>query len=190
MRGFVLRVRSIAASFILIFACAFMCAAQEAKCAVALAQLPQAEELRGFHLGMTIEQVKARVPKLPLAVDQYGVAKTSINPDFNPNIDKAAFQGVRTVSFEFLENRLFSLGIAYNAAFKWQRLDEFLPQISKALHVPVNWESHSWRGQQLDCKDFQATVRMIGESPSLTLVDKTTKEVLDKRIAEKAESEP
>ncbi len=183
--------KRIVASFFLVSLCAFACAAQEAaKCALTLAQLPQAEELRGFHLGMTVEQVKARIPKLLLAVDEFGVAKTSINPDFNKDVDKASLQGVRTVSFEFLDNRLFSLGIAYNGAFKWQRMDEFLPQMGKALRLPSSWESHGWHGQELDCKDFQATVRMIGESPSIVLLDKTSKDILDKKIAEKEETEP
>ncbi len=180
--------KRIAASFFVVFLCVFVCEAQDAsKCSLTLAQLPQAEELRGFHLGMTIEQIKARIPKLALAVDAYNVAKTSISPDFNKDVDKASLQGVRTISFEFLDDRLFSLGIAYNGAFKWQRMDEFLPQISKALRLPSRWESRGWHGQELDCKDFQATVRMIGESPSIVLLDKTSKEILDKRIAEKAE---
>lgn len=184
-------IKRIAASFFLVSLCAFACAAQDAaKCNLTLAQLPQAEELRGFHLGMTVEQVKARIPKLPLAVDAYNVAKTSISPDFNKDVDKASLQGVRTVSFEFLDDRLFSLGIAYNGAFKWQRMEEFLPQMSKALRLPLGWQSRGWHGQELDCKDFQATVRMIGESPSLVLLDKTSKEILDKRIAEKEEAEP
>ncbi len=176
---------------LLLFACTLACHAQEATCALKLTELPQAEELRGFRLGMTLEQVKALIPKLALRqADEFGVAKTSVNPDFNPDVNKAAFQGVRTISFEFLDDKLFSLGIAYNNSFKWQRLDDFLPQISKALHLPMRWQARGWHGQELDCKDFQATVRMIGESPSIVLLDKTSKDLLDKRIAEKEETEP
>ncbi len=176
---------------LLLFTCALACRAQEATCALKLIELPQAEELRGFRLGMTLEGVKALVPKLVLGrTDEFGVMKTTVNPDFNRDVNKAAFQGVRTISFEFLDDKLFSLGIAYNSEFKWQRLDDFLPQISKALHLPIRWQSHGWHGQELDCKDFHATVRMIGESPSIVLLDKTSKEILDKRIAEKEETEP
>ncbi len=175
----------------LVFICAPFCAAQDAKCSATLTGLPQAEELRGFHLGMTLEQVKARIPKLQLGlVNEFGVAKTSVNPDFNADVDKATFQGVRTISLDFLDNRLYSLAIAYNGAFKWQRLDEFLPQISKALHLPASWQSRSWHGQELDCADFQANIRMIGESPSLTLVDKKALQTIEQRTAAKEETEP
>ena len=175
---------------LLIFAGASVSSAQESKCTLTLAQLPQAPELRGFHLGMTVEQVKARIPKLVLGqTDQLGVAKTSINPDFNPNVDKSIFEGVRTVSFEFLDQRLFSLWIGYNSSFKWQRLDEFLPEISKALNFPNAWKTSSWRGQELDCQDFQATVKLIAGSPSILLIDKAAKRVIEKRMALKEEEE-
>lgn len=179
-----------ALGLILIIFCACVCSAQESKCPLTLAQLPQAPELRGFHLGMTVEEVKARVPKLALGhVDELGLAKTSINPDFNPDIDKATFQGVRTVSFEFLDRRLFSLWVGYNGSFKWQRLDEFLPEISKALKLPNAWKSSSWRGQELDCEGFQATIKMVGGSPSILLIDKAMKQALEKRVALKDERE-
>ncbi|MFN2500305.1 MAG: hypothetical protein ABR557_14590, partial [Pyrinomonadaceae bacterium] len=137
-----------------------------------------------------VEQVKARIPKLVLGrTDQFGVAKTSINPEFNPNVDQSIFQGVRTVSFEFLDKRLFSLWIGYNSSFKWQRLDEFLPEISKALNLPNMWKTSSWRGQELDCEDFQATVKLIAGSPSILLTDKAAKQVIEKRMALKEEEE-
>src|SRR5262245_52739720 len=62
--------------------------AQQATCAMKLDQLRDAPELFGFHLGMTPDQVKERVP--PIQFDQpdaVGVAKTSINPNFDPRFD-------------------------------------------------------------------------------------------------------
>jgi hypothetical protein len=55
---------------------------------------------------------------------------------------------VRTISFEFLDDRLISLWIGYNGSFKWQSMDEFLPDISKALNIPNTWEPKSWIGQE------------------------------------------
>ncbi len=175
---------------LLVLACASVSPAQEAKCTLTLAQLPQSAELRGFRLGMTVEQIKARIPKIVLGrTDQFGVAKTSINPDFNPDIDKSIFQGVRTVSFEFLDGRLFSLWVGYNSSFKWQRPDEFLTEMGKALHLPNAWKTSSWRGQELDCEDFQATIKLIGGSPSILLSDKAAKQVIEKRMSLKEEEE-
>lgn len=175
---------------LLTLACVRVSSAQEPRCTSTIKQLPSAPELRGFRLGMTVEQIKARIPKLALGrADQFGVVKTSVNPDFNPDIDKSIFQGVRTVSFEFLDGQLFSLWIGYNGSFKWQRLDEFLSEMSKALNLPDAWTTSSWRGQELDCEDFRAAVKMIAESPSLSLTDKAAKQIVEKRTALKEEDE-
>ena len=161
--------------------------AQEGGCALKLTQLPQAAELRGFHLGMTLEQVKSRLPKLELGpTDEFGVMKTSLNPEFSPDY-KSILQGVRTISFEFFDGKLYSIGIGYNSSFKWQTLDEFLPEITKALKLPFAWRSKSWRGQELDCIDFQVTVRMIGGSPSLLLLDKASKQEMETRLSQQQE---
>ena len=71
--------------------------AQQSSCSARIGQLPDAPELRGFHLGMTYDQVKARVPPIQFGgADEFGVAKTSINPSFGPQFDKASFADVRT----------------------------------------------------------------------------------------------
>ena len=38
--------------------------AQQSNCSAKIDQLPDAPELRGFHLGMTYDQVRARVPPI------------------------------------------------------------------------------------------------------------------------------
>ena len=101
--------------------------AQQSNCSAKIDQLPDAPELRGFHLGMTYDQVKARVPPIQFGrPDQFGVAKTSINPSFVPQFDKASFADVRTISLDFLEGKLVTLWIGYESTFKWQKLDEFV----------------------------------------------------------------
>ena len=81
--------------------------AQDGKCTATLAQLPAAAELYGFRPGATVEQVRARFPRLALtAPDGFGVNKTSVNPAFDPALDHTAWQGVRTLAFEFLDGRL------------------------------------------------------------------------------------
>src|SRR6266576_1996808 len=72
--------------------------AQQSPCALKIDQLPESVELRGFHVGMTFEQAKAHVPQVQLArADQFGVAKISINPYFDPSFDKTTFADVRTI---------------------------------------------------------------------------------------------
>ena len=162
--------------------------AQDGKCTATLAQLPAAAELYGFRPGATVEQVRARFPRLALgAPDGFGVNKTSVNPAFDPALDKAAWQGVRTLAFEFLDGRLYSLSVGYDSEFKWQTLEEFLPGIAKALGLPNAWAKKSWRGHELDCADFQLTARLIAQSPSLVVVDKTARATLNQRIADAPE---
>lgn len=175
----------------LIFVCAVAVAAQAASpCPLKVAQLTDAQELRGFRLGMTVEQVKARLPKLELGpTDAFGLMKTSFSPDFDPAMDKTAFQGVRTISLEFLDGRLTSLWIGYNKAFKWQALDEFVTGMSRALGLPATgWAQRSRGGQQLACNDFQAAAQMIAGSPSLHISDETAHSTWETRQAEAEET--
>src|SRR5437588_4460686 len=55
--------------------------AQQSNCSLRLDRLPDAPELRGFHMGMTYDQVKSRVPQIQFGrVDELGVSKTSTSP--------------------------------------------------------------------------------------------------------------
>src|SRR5688500_5386321 len=67
---------------------------QGSTCTLKLADLPQAPELMGFQMGMTKDQAKTRVPQIVFGrTDDLGVSKTTINPDFDPKIDKSSFGG-------------------------------------------------------------------------------------------------
>jgi hypothetical protein len=179
------RLASFALSLMVLFACARLTAAQEAACTLKLAQLPQASELRGFQLGMTTEQVRARVPHIIFGrVDQFGSSKTSLNPDFNPDVDKASFEGVRTVSLDFLDGRLTSLWIGYNDSFKWKTLDEFTNGITESLKLPKAWHAKPRGGRQMTCDGFQLAVIMVAGTPSLHITDELAQQTLNKRIEE------
>ena len=92
--------------------------AQDNECSLKLADLPVAPELVGFRMGMTTEEVRARVPQVVFGrADAFEVSKTSINPDFDPRIDKASFAGLRTVSLDFLDGRITSLWLGYDGSF-------------------------------------------------------------------------
>src|SRR5712692_7034893 len=128
--------------------------AQQSSCSAKIDQLPDAPELRGFHLGMTYDQVKTRVPPIQFGrADQFGVAKTSINPAFDPQFDKASFADVRTFSLDFLDGKLVTLWIGYEATFKWQKLDEFVAGMSRSLNLPAAW-SRKREARQTTCDGF------------------------------------
>jgi Metal binding domain of Ada len=150
---------------------AALAVAQDNHCTTKLADLPRIPELCGFTLGMTFDQVKTRVPQVVFGrPDDLGLSKTSINPDFDPRIDKSSFTDVRTVSLDFLDGRLSSLWIGYQETFKWKTLGEFVNGISQALAVPNEWTTKG-RAQQLKCADFELDVSMIADGPSLHISD-------------------
>lgn len=178
-------------SILLILTIAMLAHAQaDNRCALTPDQLSQAPELKGLRPGMTVEQVKTLVPSLEMAAaDEFGLSKTSFSPDFNPKIDRTAFQGVRTVSLDFLDGRLFSVWFGYNESFKWKSVDEVVKAITQSLRLPRAWETKG-RGQQLTCGDLRLSVTMVAGSPTLRLMGQTAIEAWEKRRTEKAEAEP
>ena len=172
----------------LFLTCAVSATAQENKCMVKLAQLKQPSELYGFRIGMTLEQVKTIVPSLqPGHVDDLGFATTSFSPDFNPQIDKTTYAGVRTVSLEFLDGKLFTLWVGFNNAYKWKTLEVFVPGMSSALGLPSGAWSASSLKPVVECDDFDITASMIAGAPSIRINDKTARNVWEQRRAEKEE---
>jgi len=163
---------------------------QATQCSLKLADLPAAPELMGFRMGMTKDQVKARVPQVVFGhSDDFGVSKTTINPDFDPRIDKSTFPGVRSVSLDFLDDRLTSLWIGYDATFKAPTVPEFTKTIAESLHLPDAWTSWHLRGRQMRCADFQLTVNIVSEGPSFRILDQSAEDLIASRREAKAEEE-
>lgn len=175
---------------LLILLCASISPAQAGQCTLKLSQLPDAPELVGFRMGMTKDQVKVRIPQVAFGrTNEFMVSKTSINPDFDPRIDKSTFAGVRTVSLDFLDDRITSLWLGYDSSFKWRTVAEFVEGISRSLHLPDAWTSWKSRGQQLSCADFQMTVSIVAEGPSFRILDKNAEQTLTaRREAQQEES--
>jgi hypothetical protein len=157
-----------------------------AQCTLKSDQLLDAAELHGFRLGMTPEQAKGRVPLIQFGrADEIGLIKTSINPLYDPRFDKVAFAGVRTISLDFLDEKLTTLWIGYENTFKWQTVDDFVSGISKSLNLPSTWTVK--RGsQQLHCDGFTINVSLIAGSPSVRLSDDAADETIAARREEVA----
>ena len=160
------------------------------QCTKKLAELPPAPELLGFHLGMTKEQIKARVPQTRFGhADPFGVSKTTINPDFDPEIDKTKFAGVRSVSLDLLDDRLTSLWIGFDDSFKAKTVDDFVKLISQSLQLSGNWSTYRTRGQQLRCADFQLFVTTVANAPSFRLLDIGAEDMVAERRRVKEEQD-
>jgi hypothetical protein len=180
--------KHLALLYSMILCCAFSINAQETKCTLKSMQIAAAPELRGFRLGMTLEQVKARMPNLTIRpADEFGATAINIYPEHEEKIDKASFEGIRTISLEFLDGRVVSLWVGYTPDFKWKTPDEFLSGMTRALALPDAWVVKS-RGRQLACEDFQVTVSSIGGNPSIRMVDEPARRTLEARKAAKEEA--
>jgi hypothetical protein len=157
-----------------------------AQCTLKSDQLPDAPELHGFRLAMTPEQAKARVPLIQFGrADEIGLIKTSINPLYDPRFDKVSFADVRTISLDFLDEKLTTLWIGYESTFKWQTVDAFVAGISKSLNLPAPWTPKRG-GQQLHCDGFTIAVSLIAGSPSVRLSDDAADETIATRREEAA----
>jgi len=156
--------------------------AQTAQCSMKLSELPASAELFGFQLGMTGEQIKSRVPQVVFGpTDDFGVSRTTINPDFDPRIDKTDFAGARTISLDFLDNHLSSLWLGYESSFKWQTVPDFVAGISQSLRLPDAWEPWKSRGSRIRCSDFQITLSLVAGGASFHLIDERAEQTIAER---------
>jgi hypothetical protein len=184
-----MKLKNLALGCTLLICCALAASGQETKCNLKITHLESVPELRGFRLGMTLEQFSARVPKLNLRpADEFGATAINIYPEYNDNLDRATFAGIRTISLEFLDSRVVSLWVGYAPDFKWKSNEEFLAQMTRALHLPNLWQTKS-RGQQLTCDDFQINIYTIGGNPSIRFTDEAAHRTLEQRKAAKDEAE-
>ena len=161
-----------------------------AQCTQKVATLPAAPELFGFHLGMTKDEIKQLVPQTVFPrTDHFGVAKTTINPHFDPKIDQVKYEGVRSISLDLLDDKLTSLWIGYDENFKVQTVDEFVKLVSTSLQLSGPWSSWRSRGQQLRCADFQLIVSTLAGGPSLRILDLSADDTIAARRKEKEEQD-
>ena len=162
-----------------------------AQCTKKIAEIPAAPELLGFHLGMTKDQIKGHVPQTKFGhTDNFGVSKTTINPFFDPTIDKTKFEGVRSISLDILDDRLTSLWIGYDEDYKAKNVEDFVKLISQSLQLPAaDWSSWRSRGQQMRCADFQLIVQMVAGGPSLRVFDVAADETVAQRRQAKEEQD-
>ncbi|HEV8427640.1 MAG TPA: hypothetical protein VGQ41_06990 [Pyrinomonadaceae bacterium] len=161
-----------------------------AQCTKKISELPAAPELSGFQLGMTKEQIKARVPQTKFGrADPFGVSKTTINPYFDETIDKTKFQGVRSISLDLTDDKLTSIWIGFDETYKAHTTEEFVKLISQSLQVNGAWSSYRSKGQQLRCADFQLLVTTVAGAPSFRLLDTSAEDLVAERRQAKEEAD-
>ena len=166
--------------------------AQPGNCSLKPNQIKDAPLLLGFRLGMTPEEAQLRAPLIRLGQpDQFGVIKTTINPNYDSRFAKSDFAEVRTISFDFLDGKLVTLWIGYEETFKLHKLDEFITNISKSLNVSDDWPVKG-AGRHLNCDGFSLFASIIARGPSIRVRDEAAQDVIAERrekAVEAAEAE-
>jgi len=181
-RQLILNIRMLLSLLVAMFCTCVVANAQSTSCPLEPDQLANAPELFGVRLGMTPPEVKTLLPLVQFGrPDPFGVMKTSFNPHFDSRVDKTAFPDVRTISLEFLDGKLVTLWIGYEATFKWPKLDQFVANFSKSLSVPADWPVKR-NGRELSCDGFSLFVSIIGGGPGIRITDDTAQDLIAARV--------
>lgn len=133
--------------------------AQENKCTLKINQAP---ELRGFRLGMTAEQVKARFPFVRVSEHrEFDFLKTA--NIYGENLKAMdGFKGIEGLSMTFLDDRIINLNVNYDSSIQWKSEEQFSTRVGDMLRLPNAWQGsvNTVYGRQLDCDGFQVRTRV------------------------------
>lgn len=164
--------------------------AQENKCTLKTNQAP---ELRGFRLGMTVEQVKTRFPFVRIIDSgEFDFYKTARVTDENLKaID--SFRGVQSVRLTFLDDRIISIVFGYDSSIEWKSDEQFSTRVGEMLKLPNAWQTGmSGYNRQLECDGFhvrtsqnQINLANIAEIENL---ERRQREQIEKRKEERRQT--
>jgi hypothetical protein len=171
-------------AFLIIFMVSLAVSAQQTTCTLKANQLKDTPELFGLHLGMTYDEVKAQLPLVQFGpADEIGVLKTSFNPHFDPRVDAKSFEGVRTISLDFMDGKLVTVWVGFEDSFKWAKLDDFIARFSTALNVPPDWNPNR-SARELVCEGFSVYASIIAGGPSIRIRDEQAQNMIAQRREE------
>lgn len=110
-----------------------------------------APELRGFRLGMTLDEIKRKFPNLPsITSDENGLSKIYFDRTSKPEqsyrefnfVDAnfmEAFKGTRRVYLELTDNKVAVIKVVYTDEIPWKSEEEFIKRTAESLNIPGTW---------------------------------------------------
>lgn len=152
----------------------------------------QAPSIRGFRLGMTLNQVFELVPDarndkaVIEAINRQKAEKlpSTLTLSFKgyelPYSSMPMFQNVYFIDVRFFQDQLTNVFISYNWP-TWNNADAFIAKLSESFQLP---EAKEWQGNDNDksllCKDFRLNVSaQFNVGPSISLTDTTVAKKMD-----------
>jgi hypothetical protein len=141
---------------VILFSLCFAAAAHAQQSQVCTLNVEQAPELRGFRLGMTADQIKARVPGIQIKQQEFGASYAFLSSvDFH-NLDAVAYKGINDIGFQFLDDRLVRFTVNYQSV-PWKTAGQFAAKVSESLKLPDVWRDGDNFGKVLTCAGFDVT---------------------------------
>lgn len=161
-------------------------AATQPKCTLTVAQAPA---IRGFKLGMTVEQIKARFPNADVRrSDDFGSVYVDVDASSVPDVEKVNFDNVAYIRLGFLDERLVGISIRYQQSAYWQTVRQFVPIISAKYNLNGDWQSRDSSNSRLTCNGFEVDVHASNTSASFSIADSSIDETIRQRRTAKEEA--
>ena len=122
-----------AAALFLVLLFASVCQAQDGVCTKQEGDTPT---IRGFRLGMTVDEVKRTYTMVRDRSDATGYFSERVAGLWLSDQQK---QGVSSVELGFLDGRVVSVIVAYDNSTKWESVEQLGAAVSNSLSVPPLW---------------------------------------------------
>jgi hypothetical protein len=120
--------------------------------------LEQSPALRGFRLGMSVQQLRERLPGIAVTEDASGLTIARFTP-FDFKSQPVGYEGINDINFSFLDDRLVALWVGYDNRVEWQSVGQFASRVSELLKLPDAWREESGGARRtMDCAGFQIAV--------------------------------
>lgn len=155
------------------------------KCSLDVTTAPA---VTGVRLGMSIDEIKVKVPAVEVSGDRTEKASGSLRGSGDGSI-----KGVSHADFSFFENRLYSIEVEYD----WDNwtAEEFKDSVAQKLSLKPVWieprESVFYPGWRCRCKGFEIEIfgpdqhtyegRLVLSGPKIKLRDTVTAAIIDDR---------
>jgi hypothetical protein len=162
---------------ILLSAAFLICFATAGRAQVACTlTVDKAPEIRGIRLGMPMSEIKSFAPDIRINDQRFGESIAELD-QLNKR-DAVRFEGVSTIFFHFVDERLTGFSVSYDNSVYWDSASQFIAKISEALKLPAAWE-----GETMNCNGFKITA----QPNNISLAETNAENVVRRRALAEAE---
>jgi hypothetical protein len=162
----------------------------------------QAPTVRGFRLGMSLADVKARRDIWSLSLDNAPDETGFVEVKFDAAqlLSPKDRENVSAVQVEFLDAHVVTIQVRYGSDIKWRSIDEFASALSKSFDLPAAWQTRDAElksiavssqtqvsARTLTCGEVGFAGLFVADNPVFILYRTNTKAIRDQRRAESQE---